>query len=150
MISVPNVQDVNLLPTPEVLSSEQISSILAVAPLLTKFLDDVTNYATRQMMEQGVIIPGFKVVEGRALRKIENPELLASEMIKDGYQEAAIYKSPQVETLTNLEKLVGKKDFEKKYGKFVVKPQGKPTIVPDSDKRPAINYIAGAIEDFAE
>lgn len=150
MMNVPTVADVNLLPKPEVLYPEQMSAILSVAPLLTKFLEDVTAYAIKQMMENGLIIPGYKVVEGRAVRKIENPDLLAAEMIKDGYQEAAVYKSPQVETLTNLEKLVGKKEFEKQYGKFVVKPQGKPTIVPLEDKRPAINYITGAVEDFAD
>ncbi|MGM9969812.1 MAG: DUF2800 domain-containing protein [Anaeroplasma sp.] len=150
MIEFPTVQEVNLLPKPEILSQEQISSILGVAPLLTKFLEDVTAYAIKQMMEQGVIIPGYKVVEGKSNRKIENPDLLAAQMIKDGYQEAAIYKSPQVETLTNLEKLVGKKEFEKKYSKYVVKPQGKPVIASLDDKRPAINYITGAIEDFAE
>lgn len=150
MMDVPNIQEVNLLPKPEILTPEQTASILEVAPLLTKFLEDVTAYAIKQMMEQGVVIPGYKVVEGRANRKIENPDLLAAEMIKDGYQEAAIYKSPQVETLGNLEKLVGKKEFEKKYSKFVVKPQGKPTVAPLEDKRPAINFITGAIEDFAD
>lgn len=150
MMDVPTVQEVNLLPKPEILNPDQMAAILEVAPLLTKFLEDVTSYAINQMMENGLVIPGYKVVEGRAVRKIENPELLAAAMIKDGYQEAAIYKSPQVETLGNLEKLVGKKDFEKLYGKFVVKPQGKPTIVPLEDKRPAINYITGAVNDFAE
>lgn len=150
MMDVPTVADVNLLPKPEVLGPEQMSAILSVAPLLTKFLEDVTSYAIKQMMENGLVVPGYKVVEGRAVRKIENPELLATEMIKDGYAEAAVYKSPQVETLGNLEKLVGKKEFEKKYSKFVIKPQGKPTIAPMEDKRPAINFITGAIEDFAE
>lgn len=150
MMEAPTVADVNLLPKPEVLGPEQMSAILSVAPLLTKFLEDVTAYAIKQMMENGLVIPGYKVVEGRPVRKIENPDLLAAQMIKDGFQEAAVYKSPQVETLGNLEKLVGKKDFEKLYGKFVVKPQGKPTIAPLEDKRPAINYITGAVNDFAE
>ena len=150
MMEVPTVSEVNLLPKPEVLSPEQMSAILGVAPLLTKFLEDVTAHAIKQMMENGLVIPGYKVVEGRAVRKIENPELLAAQMIKDGFNEAAVYKSPQVETLGNLEKLCGKKEFEKLYGKFIVKPQGKPTIAPLEDKRPAINYITGAVNDFAE
>lgn len=150
MMDVPTVQEVNLLPKPEILTPEQIGSILKVAPLLTKFLEDVTNYAIKQMMEQGMVVPGHKVVEGKSSRKVENPELLAAEMIKDGYQEAAVYKSPQVESLTNLEKLVGKKQFEKLYGKFIVKPPGKPVVVPEEDKRPAINYITGAVEDFKD
>lgn len=150
MMDAPTVSEVNLLPKPEVLSPEQMSAILGVAPLLTKFLEDVTAYAIKQMMENGLVIPGYKVVEGRAVRKIENPELLAAQMIKDGFNEAAVYKSPQVEALGNLEKLCGKKEFEKLYGKFVIKPQGKPTIAPLEDKRPAINYITGAVNDFAE
>ena len=43
--------------------------------------------------------------------------------------------------------LMGKKKFEEVLGPFIVKPQGKPALVPDSDKRPALNT---AYEDFSE
>ena len=43
--------------------------------------------------------------------------------------------------------LLGKNKFEELLGGFIVKPQGKPTLAPMSDKRPAMNTAA---EDFEE
>ena len=69
-------------------------------------------------------------------------------LIKNGFDEAMIYKPKQLETLTNLEKLVGKKELEE-YGKdFIIKPEGKPTLVRSSDKRPAITSIIKAEDAF--
>lgn len=49
--------------------------------------------------------------------------------------------------ITAMQKLLGKKKFEELLGGFVYKPQGKPTLAPESDKRPAMNT---AIKDFSE
>ena len=38
-----------------------------------------------------------------------------------------------------MEKLMGKKTFNEILGDLVVKPAGKPTLVPDTDKRPALD-----------
>lgn len=63
-----------------------------------------------------------------------------------GYHD--IYKKSLI-PITEMEKLMGKKTFAEVLGGLVVKPQGKPTLVPASDKRPAI-IVTGAEQDFTE
>lgn len=52
-------------------------------------------------------------------------------------------------TLTAMEKLMGKKTFNEILGDLVVKPAGKPTLVPDTDKRPALD-IRSAESEFTK
>lgn len=46
-----------------------------------------------------------------------------------------------------MEKLMGKQEFQNILGGLIIKPAGKPTLVPASDKRPA---ITSANTDFNE
>ena len=57
-----------------------------------------------------------------------------------------IYKQSLI-NITEMQKLMGKKDFEEIIGGLLIKPQGKPTLVPETDKRPALNT---AKDDFKE
>ncbi|MDN6029668.1 MAG: DUF2800 domain-containing protein, partial [Lactococcus plantarum] len=70
----------------------------------------------------------------------------ASILSKAGYAE--IYKPQELITLTNLEKLVGKKKFGDLLNDIIVKPEGKPTLVVETDKRPEISSTAQAVKDF--
>lgn len=146
---VPTAVEVSKLPAPAVLTNEEITMILQVSGSLKKFIEDIEGYALKQMMDKGVIYEGFKVVEGKSNRCIKDPEALLKQMRADGYSDAMLFRAPQIETLTNLEKLVGKKEFALKYGSFIEKPVGKPTIAPDTDKRPALVCIS-AEDDFAD
>lgn len=122
-------------PKPPLLTDEEIEEVLAVIPDLTKWASDVQGYATDQAVEHGKTWEGFKLVEGRSNRKYGDEKEVASELEKNGYKD--IYRKNLL-TLTEMQKLLGKKEFEKILGKFIVKPKGKPTLVPESDKRPAI------------
>ncbi|MCM1130106.1 MAG: DUF2800 domain-containing protein [Roseburia sp.] len=146
---IPTIAQMDRLPAPQVLSREQITLILEVGPSVKKFVEDVEAYALKQMLETDTTFEGFKVVEGKSNRKLVNTDELVKTLKADGYQEAAIFRAPEIETLTNLEKLVGKREFTEKYGKFIEKPQGKPTIAPISDKRPAL-ALNSAVDDFAD
>lgn len=86
----------------------------------------------------GETLPGFKVVEGRSVRKITDENELANRALCAGFDEAMLYKPRSLETLTNLEKLIGKKQFAAIAEGLIDKPQGKPTLVPEDDKRPAM------------
>lgn len=143
---VPTVEQVNMLPAPEVLTVDQMAAIITVAPMLKKFLDDVSKHALNQASKNGLVIPGFKVVRKNAKRKLVNQDLLVAEMVKAGYSEDLIYKDREVETLTNLEKLVGKKKFNETFGKFIETPLGDCELAPINDVRPEVVIVDKATE----
>lgn len=84
-------------------------------------------------------------MEGRSVRKYADETKVADAAKAAGYND--IYKQSLI-SITEMERLMGKKDFEKILGGLVVKPQGKPALVPETDKRPAINVSAK--NDFDE
>lgn len=129
------------------LTDDELADILKVAPRIEKWLTAVKDYATDQIMSHGKQVPGFKVVEGRSNRRINNPEKAAEVLIAAGYKD--VFKPKELQTMTNLQKLVGK-GLNDLLGELITKPQGKPTLVPDSDKRPALNSTASAVADFTE
>ena len=120
------------------LGPEEIANVLAEADAIKAWLTDIETAAT-DTITAGGLIPGWKLVEGRSNRKITDPDGLAAALKAGDYTEADIYKPQELKTLTALEKLVGKKAFASDYGSFITKPPGKPTLAPESDKRPALN-----------
>ncbi|MCI6574720.1 MAG: DUF2800 domain-containing protein [Arcanobacterium sp.] len=118
------------------LTDEEISEVLTQIPLLTKWASDVEAYATGMAVNQGKQWPGFKVVEGRSIRKYADEVKVAHTLEAAGYTDIWTKK---LATITSLEKLLGKKKFAELLGELVIKPAGKPALVPESDKRPALN-----------
>ncbi|WP_416353905.1 DUF2800 domain-containing protein [Agrilactobacillus fermenti] len=129
------------------LKPEEIEDILDQAPRIRKWLDAVEAYATKQLFD-GHEIPGYKLVEGRSNRVITDKEKAAAILEKAGYED--IYRPKDLRTLTQLEKTVGKAEFSELLGDLIDKPTGKPALVTEDDKRPALNSIAQAIKDFEE
>lgn len=120
---------------PELLSEEEIAEVLKVADELAKWSADVYAYAQDEAITHGRVWNGFKLVEGRSNRKYVNEEEVADAAKAAGYED--IYKKSLI-GITEMEKLMGKKDFQKILGSLVYKPQGKITLVPEFDKRPPI------------
>ena len=118
--------------------------MLTRLPLLTKWASDVEAYAASLAINQGKQWPGFKVVAGRSVRKYTDETEVAQAAKAAGY--ADIYDRKLI-TLTAMEKLMGKTQFSEVLGDLVHKPVGKPALVPDSDKRPAL-HLASAADEF--
>lgn len=131
---------------PELLSEEEIAEVLKVADELAKWSADVYAYAQDEAITHGRVWNGFKLVDGRSNRKYVNEEEVADAAKAAGYED--IYKKSLI-GITEMEKLMGKKDFQKILGSLVYKPQGKITLVPESDKRPPIQTET-AEADFKE
>lgn len=131
---------------PELLSEEEIAEVLKVADELAKWSADVYAYAQDEAITHGRVWNGFKLVEGRSNRKYVNEEEVADAAKAAGYED--IYKKSLI-GITEMERLMGKKDFQKILGSLVYKPQGKITLVPESDKRPPIQTET-AEADFKE
>lgn len=130
------------------LAPEEIAEILDRAPEIKKWLDHVESYALQQARDNGVVFPGFKVVAGRSNRKISDDEGLLFTLEANGYDGEALLKPRALQPIGTLEKIVGKQSFAELAKAFIVKPEGKPVLVADTDKRPALNSLESAADDF--
>lgn len=108
--------------------------------------NEIIAYATDAAVKHGKEWHGFKVVEGRSVRKYKDEGAVAEAAKANGYKD--IYRQNLI-TLTEMQKLMGKKKFEQILGGLIHKPPGKPTLVPNSDKRPAMN-ISNVKNEFNE
>ncbi len=135
---------------PATLSPEEIASVLTRLPDLLNWAEAVKAYAQEAAVNDGATFPGFKLVEGRSTRKYTDQDAIAAKLRKAGFKAGEIYKPKELLGLTAMEKLVGKKRLEELAGQYIVKPEGAPTLVPETDKRPAINTAAQAADDFKE
>lgn len=135
---------------PATLSWEDVGKVLARISDLTKWAEQVQAYAQSAAITHGQVIPGWKLVQGRSNRKYADEPAIAAALRKAGYKAGEIYKPKALLGLTAMEKLVGAKKLNQLAGQYIIKPEGAPVLVPESDKRPAINTAAQAAEDFKE
>lgn len=131
---------------PPLLTDAEIESILLCVEDLCKWASEIQAYAQDAAINHGKQWSGFKVVEGRTNRRYTDEDAVAEAAKNAGYHD--IYKHTLI-SITEMERLMSKKTFSEILGSFVEKPTGKPTLVPISDKRPAIN-TSNAKNDFNE
>ncbi|MDO4281327.1 MAG: DUF2800 domain-containing protein [Peptococcaceae bacterium] len=118
------------------LTDTELSEILAQREAIKNWLTDVEGGVMDRLL-RGESLAGWKLVEGRSNRKVCDADGLA-EALTARYSADEIYKPRELKTITALEKLHGKKAFAEDFAAYIEKPPGKPTIAPESDKRPAI------------
>ncbi|CDQ17969.1 DUF2800 domain-containing protein [Halobacillus karajensis] len=133
---------------PPLLSHEEIAEILPKADELQKWAKDIQSHALDQAERHGVKYPGYKLVEGRSNRKYTDEKAVIKTLKDNGVSEEDIFEK-KVRGITKMEKAIGKKPFSEYLADYVIKPAGKPTLVPESDKRPEINSIDSAKADFS-
>ena len=121
---------------PAELTDAEAADVLTRIPQLKTWAADMEAYALSQAVNQGKTWDGFKLVAGRSIRKYTDETKVAEAAEAAGY--ADIYDHRLI-TLTAMERLMGKKTFTEVLGDLVVKPAGKPTLVPATDKRPALD-----------
>lgn len=134
---------------PAFLSPADIADIVKAEKAFTDWITSVTDYALDQAVNHGKEFPGLKLVEGRSIRKYSDEENAASALIKTGLNTAEIYNI-KLKGITDMTKLLGKSDFEKVLGDFIIKPPGKPVLVDAADKRPAFSTADRAKEAFKD
>ena len=127
---------------PPTLEDEEIEAVLTKADALAAWVSDVKEYAL-QAAVSGKQWTGWKLVEGRSNRKYTDETAVAEAVTKAGYNP---YEQKLL-GITAMTSALGKKQFESILGSLTYKPQGKPTRVPESDKRPAMN---NANQDFKD
>lgn len=131
------------------LSDAEVGALLIRGQQLIQWYKDLEEYATKSMLD-GKPIEGWKLVAGRSNRTFTDQEAAIKAVIEAGYDEALLYER-KPKTLSELETLMGKKEFAEKIGSFVTKPLGKPTLALATDKRevyaPAASDFAGVVQE---
>ena len=135
---------------PPLLSIDEIAEILFKAEELQKWAKDVQEYALDQAVNRGIKFPGWKLVEGRSNRKYTDEDAVANRLKAEGFTDDVIYAPRKIWGISEMEKKLGKKIFEEYLKDLVIKPAGKPTLAPESDKRPEISSVSSAVADFSK
>lgn len=127
---------------PANLDDAEIAAILPRIDDLVSWAGDIREYALQQALS-GKEYPGYKVVEGRSVRKYTDEQAAAAVVSNAGYDP---YEKKLL-GITAMTSLLGRRKFEELLGGMITKPPGKPALVPESDKRPALNT---AKDDFKD
>ena len=127
---------------PATLDEDEIAAILPQIDTLVSWAEDVKAWALQQALS-GTRYPGFKLVEGRSVRKYTDEAAVAEAVTKAGYDPF----EKKLLGITAMQRQLGKKKFDELLDGLVIKPQGKPVLVPASDKRAELNFAAN---DFME
>ena len=130
------------------LDEEEIADVLNRIDGLVKWAGQIKEYALSQALENHVRYPGFKLVEGRSNRKYSDQEKIVEVLTNAGHSADHIYKPMELIGITDMEKMLGKNRFKELVGPYIVKPEGKPTLVPLSDARPELNTVEKAASEF--
>ena len=122
---------------PDILSPEEIAAIIPYAEALASWSKGVKDYALAHAVD-GEAFPGYKLVQGRSNRKITDDHAAIEALLKAG---ADLDKIVRLRSLTDLEGYLSKDVVSKVLGDLIVKPEGKPTLVPESDKREPVKTV---------
>lgn len=124
---------------PAQMSPEVIAKILDIGPAFIDWFKDVEKYALAASINGELKIPGFKLVEGRSVRTIISPESVVEKLKTAGFGPESYLKPQELLGITALEKNIGKKLFASLCEQYIVKPVGKPVLVPETDRRQALD-----------
>ena len=131
---------------PALMTMAELAEAMRIGDGLAAWLEDVKARALKECLA-GNEVPGFKAVEGRGSREWTDMDQAFSILQGAGYDESILYERKPI-TLAAAEKTVGKKRFAELVGDLTRKTPGKPALVPESDKRPAVTLQKTAAEIF--
>lgn len=133
---------------PPTLTLDEVGDILTHLTEWEAWAKRLREYAEDQALNFGAAIPGWKVVEGRSNRKYTDETAVAHTLRQDGVSHADIYVT-KLKGITEMTRLLGTKRFHELLDPYIEKPPGKPVLVPETDKRPAIN-VGAVFTDITE
>lgn len=133
---------------PPLITNVEVGRYLVLGEDVASWLNDLQDYALAECLA-GNEINGWKAVEGRGSRAWTDMDTAFSKLAENGISETVLWERKPL-TLAQVEKVVGKKDFDTFVGDMVVKAPGKPALVKESDKRMAITNKISANDAFKE
>lgn len=128
---------------PGLVSFAELVKVLPTLNRISSWIESVFAFVSGEAINHAVPVEGYKVVEGRSKRIFTDTKAVIKAAESEGYTD--IYKQ-ELLTLTEFEKMMGKKKFAEILGQYVTKPPGKLALVPESDPRPAVDLSAAADE----
>ena len=130
---------------PGLIPISELAEILPTLNRISSWIEAVFAFVSSEAINHGVPIPGYKVVEGRSKRVFTDAKAVADTAVANGYTD--LYKQSLI-TLTEFEKMMGKKKFNELLGEYVAKPPGKLALVPESDPREPVDLTATPDQEF--
>lgn len=118
------------------LSDDDVAKVLTIGPALASWVKKVAD-ETVARMERGNTVPGFKLVKGRGRRSFRNEDDVVDALMGEDFE---IYEH-KLRSLTDLEKVLGKKKFNQLLGANIINIEGKPSLAPADDDRPGIGRV---------
>lgn len=134
---------------PGLMSLEEIAKLLPHFATIKSWINSVEEFALEAALE-GDTIPGYKIVEGRSVRKISNAAEAIQRLEGAGIPAENYLKPAELKTITDLEKTLTKKGFKTILGDLVIKPEGKPTLVEEADPREPFSKAKNDFKDIIE
>lgn len=131
---------------PGLIPIAELADILPTLNRISSWIEAVFAFVSSEAINHGVPIPGYKVVEGRSKRVFTDTTAVVDTAVQNGYTD--LYKQTLI-TLTEFEKMMGKKKFNELLGEYVAKPPGKLALVPESDPREAVDLTAAPNQEFS-
>lgn len=129
------------------LSDEEVADILNKVDGLVSYANSIKDYALEEAVN-GRRWPGYKLVEGRSQRKFSDEASIVQVLTAHGVEKEKLYKPRALIGITAMSSLIGKKMFDECLSQFVVRPTGRPTLVPEDDKRPEFSSAASDFTDL--
>ena len=131
---------------PRLMTPAETAEALREVPFIKTWLSGIEEYSL-EMALAGTTYPGFKLVEGRSVRKYSDQNKCAEILHNAGFTDDVIYKPKELKGISDMEKILRKKAFNELLGQYVIKPAGKPSLVPEDDPR---EPLSTAENDFKE
>ena len=138
--------DTAVFKQPGLIPLDELAEILPTLNRISSWIESVFAFVSSEAINHGVPIPGYKVVEGRSKRVFTDTKAVVDTAVANGYTD--LYKR-QLITLTEFEKMMGKKRFAELLGEYVAKPPGKLALVPEDDPRPPVDLNSNPDQEFA-
>lgn len=124
----------------DLLTDDELADVLLKGPDLVSWVNAVQEYAQFEAVKNDRQWPGFKLVEGKSNRTYTNEDTVAEKLLSNGYSENQIF-TKKIIGITKMEQLLTKPKTEELLKGLIIKPEGKPTLVREIDKRPALKSI---------
>lgn len=138
--------DTPVFKQPGLIPLSDLAAILPALNRISSWIESVFAFVSSEAINHAVPVPGYKVVEGRSKRVFTDTKAVVDTAVANGYTD--LYKQ-QLITLTEFEKMMGKKRFNELLGAYVAKPPGKLTLVPEDDPRPPVDLCNLPDQEFS-